>query len=122
MQAVVKTPHIEITIKGEIPPKLLSVLEEEFGKGVHLTEEGEEEVVDIFETAWYAKIKSKMTPGENLRIYRENRGLTQGQLGVLLGGIPRQHISNMEHGIRPISLKMARSLAKVFKVSPAKFI
>ena len=122
MQAVVKTPRIEITIKGEIPPKLLSILEEEYGKGVHLTDEGEDELVDIFESSWYKRIKSKTMPGDNLRIYRENRGLTQVQLGALLGDIPRQNISNMEHGIRPISLKMARNLAKVFKVSPEKFI
>lgn len=122
MQAVVKTPRIEINIKGEIPPKLLSVLEEEFGENIHLTEEGEEELVDIFETDWYKEIKAKTSPGDNLRIYRENRGLTQAQLGLILGGIPRQHISNMERGIRPISIDMARKLAKVFKVSPAKFI
>jgi hypothetical protein len=32
MQAVVKTPHIEISVKGtEIPPKLIKVLKEEYG-------------------------------------------------------------------------------------------
>jgi DNA-binding XRE family transcriptional regulator len=122
MQAVVKTPRIEIIIKGEIPPKLLSVLEEEFGESIHLTDEGEEELVDIFETDWYREIKAKTSPGDNLRIYRENCGLTQTQLGLMVGGIPRQHVSNMERGIRPISREMARKLAKVFEVSPAKFI
>ena len=47
------------------------------------------------ETPWYRGIKEKMTPGTYLRIYRENKGLTQLQLGEALGGIPRQHISNM---------------------------
>ena len=122
MQAVVKTPRIEINIKGEIPDKLMSVLEEEYGEQVQLLEENDEESVNIFETDWYRDIKSRMTPGDNLRIYRENHGLTQARLGEMLGGVPRQHISNMEREVRSISLKTARKLAKLFKVSPEKFI
>jgi DNA-binding XRE family transcriptional regulator len=118
----VKTPHIELKIKGDISPKLISVLEEEFGSELMLENELEDEIVDIFETDWYTQIKSKMSPGDNLKIYRENRGLTQGQLGELLDGVPRQHISNMERGIRSISKKTARKLAQIFKVSPGKFI
>ena len=82
----------------------------------------DEEAVNVFETAWYRDIKSKMTPGDNLKIYRENRGLTQAKLGEMLGAVPRQHISNMERGVRSISLKTARKLAELFKVSPEKFI
>ncbi len=122
MQAVVKTPYIEINIKGDIPPRILSVLEEEYGGSLHLSEDGDDETVDVFETDWYQEVKSKMTPGDNLRIYRQNHGLTQANLGELLGGIPRQHISNMERGSRSISLKIARRLAKIFDVSPGKFI
>lgn len=78
--------------------------------------------MNVFETDWYWEIKSRMTPGDNLRIYRENRGLTQAKLGEMLGNVPRQHISNMERGARSISLKTARKLAALFKVSPEKFI
>jgi len=122
MQAVVKTPHIEINIKGDIPKRLLSVLEEEYGESVLLSEGDEDEVVNIFQTDWYRDIRSKTTPGDNLRIYRENHGLTQAKLGELLGGVPRQHISNMESGTRSISLKTARKLAEIFQISPEKFI
>ena len=87
-----------------------------------LTEERDEETVDIFATDWYREITSKTTPGDNLNIYRENHGLTQAQLGEMLGGIPRQHVSNMERGIRPVSMKTARKLTKIFKVSPGKFV
>ncbi len=80
------------------------------------------EAVNVFETDWYRDIKSKMTPGDNLKIYRENRGLTQAKLGEMLGAVPRQHISKMERGVRSISLKTARKLAELFKVSPEKFI
>lgn len=122
MLAVVKTPHIEINIKGEIPQKLLTVLEEEYGKDVEITEEDDEELLNIFETDWYKNIKAQMIPGDNVRIYRENFGFTQTELGKRLGNIPRQHISNMERGSRNISLKMAKKLAKIFNVSPEKFI
>ena len=122
MQAVVKTPRIEINIKGEIPDRLMSVLEEEYGEQIQLLEDNDEEAVNVFETDWYRDIKSKMTPGDNLRIYRENRGLTQAKLGEMLGDVPRQHISKMERGMRSISLKTARKLAELFKVSPEKFI
>ena len=122
MQAVVKTPRIEINIIGEIPDNLMAVLEEEYGEQVRLLEDSDEENVNIFETNWYRDIESRMTPGDNLRIYRENHGLTQARLGEMLGGVPRQHISNMEREVRSISLKTARKLAKLFKVSPEKFI
>jgi len=122
MQAVVKTPHIEINIKGEIPEKLLSLLEEEYGEGVQIAKDDGEETVNVFDTDWYKEIKPKIAPGDNLRIYRQNAGMTQAELGEKLGGIPRQHISNMERGIRPISIKTARELAKIFSVSPEKFI
>ncbi len=122
MQAVVKTPRIEIFIKGEIPARLLSVLNEEYGGQVRLSKDKDDELVDIFETEWYRSVKSGMTPGGNLRIYRENHGLTQTRLGEMLGGVPRQHISNMEREVRSISLKTARKLAEIFRVSPDKFI
>ena len=109
MQAVVKTPRIEINIKGEIPDRLMSVLEEEYGEQIQLLEDNDEETVNVFETDWYRDIKSKMTPGDNLKIYRENRGLTQAKLGEMLGAVPRQHISNMERGVRSISLKQPGS-------------
>lgn len=120
MQAVVKTRHIEINIKGQIPQKLLSVLEEEYGQDVEIIEEDDEGLIDIFETDWYRELK--VTPGDSLRTYRENFGFTQAELGKRLGNIPRQHISNMEHGTRNISLKMAKKLSKIFNISPERFI
>ena len=87
-----------------------------------LVKKDDEETVDIFTTAWYREIQSKTTPGDNLKIYRENHGLTQARLGEMLGGIPRQHVSNMERGLRSVSMKTVRKLAKIFKISPGKFV
>ncbi|NLB05630.1 MAG: helix-turn-helix transcriptional regulator [Desulfobulbaceae bacterium] len=44
-------------------------------------------------------------------MYRENAGLTQTALGERMGGVPRQHISNMENGKRPIGKENAKRLA-----------
>jgi DNA-binding XRE family transcriptional regulator len=122
MQAVVKTPHIEIKIKGTIPGSLLTLLKKEYGKKLRFTEKEDNERVNVFETDWYKKIKKETSPGDNMKIYRENYGLTQEALGRILGNIPRQHISNMERGVRAISVNIAKKLSRIFKVPIEKFI
>jgi DNA-binding XRE family transcriptional regulator len=123
MQAVVKTPHIEISIRGAaIPPKLINVLREEYGKKLSLVEDQDEKFIDVFETKWFKSMKSKMTPGVYIRICRKKKGLTQRQLGEALGGIPAQNISGMERGTRAISLAMAQKLSAFFQTGVEKFI
>ncbi len=122
MLAVVKTPRIKIEIKGKISKKLLDVLKEEYGSDVQIIPDDDDEKLDVFDTEWYKTTKEKLTPGRNMRIYRQNRGMTQKELGELLGGVPRQHVSNMERGIRAISKKVALNLAKIFNTSVDKFI
>ena len=65
MQAVVKTPHIEINIKRDIPKRLLSLLIEKYGESVLLSEDDDDEVVNIFQTDWYRNIRSKTTPARH---------------------------------------------------------
>jgi DNA-binding XRE family transcriptional regulator len=122
MLAVVKTPRTSIRIKGKISNKLIEVLVSEYGKDVQLTRDPDDELVDVFQTDWYKNTKKTMTPGMYMKIYRENRKMTQTELGKILGGLPRQHVSNMENGVRPISKKIAMKLAKAFDVSVEKFI
>ena len=123
MLAVVKTPHIRIRIEGRIPSRLITVLKEEYGKGVRLEDgsDADDELVDVFQTDWYRRTMVRLTPGKNLRIYRQNFKMTQSQLGKLIG-LPKQYVSNMENGIRPISKNMAIKLASIFKTSVARFI
>ena len=102
----------------------MTALKKEYGRGVKLVEEAEDddELVDVFKTDWYRRTKAGLTPGKSLRIYRQNAKLTQGELGKRLGGLPKQFVSNMENGIRPISKNMALKLASIFKTSVARFI
>jgi transcriptional regulator with XRE-family HTH domain len=59
--------------------------------------------------------------GVALRGARKRENLTQKQLAELLG-ISQTHISEMEHGKRPIGKEMARRLAKVLKVDYRVFL
>jgi DNA-binding XRE family transcriptional regulator len=122
MLAVVKTPRTSVKIKGQISKKLIEVLIAEYGKDIQFTRDPEDELVDVFQTDWYKKTKKTMTPGIYMKIFRENRNMTQAQLGKKLGGLPRQHVSNMENGLRPISKRIALKLSEVFDVSVEKFI
>lgn len=122
MQAVVKTPHININIKGEIPKKLLDIIKQEFGDAVYIAQDKDDELIDIFSTEWYKKTKAAMKPGDYIKIYRENHNITQKELGKRLGNIHAQHISNMENGKRNISLKMARKFSKIFNVPIDRFL
>jgi DNA-binding XRE family transcriptional regulator len=108
--------------KGADLHKSNDVLVKEYGTAVRITPDSDDEKVDVFQTEWYKAIKRNLTPGKYLRVFRENTGITQAQLGKLLGGVPAQHISNMERGSRSISKKVAMQLSKIFDVSVEKFI
>jgi DNA-binding XRE family transcriptional regulator len=122
MLAVVKTPLTKIRIKGRVPNKLIDLLAEEYGNALQITPDPEDEKLDVFQTDWYKNIKKRLSPGSYIKVFRQNRNMTQSELGKALGGLPRQHVSNMENGIRPISKKIALKLAKLFDVSVEKFI
>ena len=122
MQVAVKTPRIELQMKGDIPERVILFLEEEYGVSLRQTADDGEEVVNAFETDWYKRTMAAMTPGKALRIYRENAGLTQTALGERVGGIPRQHISNMENGKRPIGKENAKRLAAALHVDYRVFL
>ena len=122
MQVAVKTPRIELKMKGDIPERVILFLEEEYGVSLRQTADDGEEVVNALETDWYKRTIAAMTPGKALRIYRENAGLTQTALGERMGGIPRQHISNMENGKRPIGKENAKRLAAALHVDYRVFL
>ncbi len=122
MLAVVKTPLTKVRISGRIPRRLLDVLVEEYGEQLKITPEADDELTDAFQTDWYKGIKGRLTPGTYMKVFRQNRNMSQAELGKALGGLPRQHISNMENGSRPISKKTALKLAKLFDVSVERFI
>ncbi|VEN74308.1 Helix-turn-helix protein [Candidatus Desulfarcum epimagneticum] len=125
MLVVVKKPHTDHTlfeVKGDIPSELLQYLTQTFGQDVEALEP-DEEWVDIFSTAWYQETRSQTTPGEILKIYRENRGMSQAELGRRLGETwSRQKISDLEHNRRPISKDIGKKLSRLFGVPVERFL
>ncbi len=67
MQAVVKTPHTEIVIKGMISDMVISFLQKEFGSSLEITDD--DAPVNVFETDWYKTTKASMKP-DNGRIIK----------------------------------------------------
>ncbi len=114
MQVVVKTYRIDLKMVGDVPERILNALKAEYGDLQVIADE-DDELVDMQDTDWYRSTKASMTPGVTLRAYREREGLTQQALGDKIGGVPRQHISGMELGRRPIGREMAKRLAEVLK-------
>ncbi|MDX9835499.1 MAG: helix-turn-helix transcriptional regulator [Desulfobulbus sp.] len=122
MLVAVKTRRIELQMKGDIPERVLLFLEEEYGVSLRPTTDDGEEAVNALETDWYKRTMAAMPPGKALRIYRENAGLTQTALGDRMGGVPRQHISNMENGKRPIGKENAKRLATALHTDYRMFL
>ena len=121
MQALVKTPRTDIRMQGDIPARILDVLRSEYGGQLKIYK-GDDEYAEVTETEWHEEIKSQTTPGDAMRIYRENFGMTQARLGEKLGNVPRQIVSNMERGKRSISLTTAKKLAAIFNVPASRFL
>lgn len=123
MLVAVKKPPIEI--RGDIPEKFIAMVREFFGEtAVSVTADapGDDDIITPENSTWFKAVEATMTPGKTMRHYREIHALTQEELGKKLGNVERQEISKMETGSRGISKKTAKQLAKIFDVSPARFI
>ena len=122
MLAVVKTPRTSVRIEGEIPSSILSLLKVEYGNKLVVKLSPDDTLVNVFETDWYKTRKKSMTPGKHMRIYRDNLGLTQEELGRKLGGLSRHYVSDLEAGTRAISKTVAKVLSDIFKQPVSRFL
>ena len=122
MLAVVKKPRTKkslFEIKGEIPQQIIDYLKEKY---TVVMKEDEEELINIMETDWYREMKDRRKPGDAVRVYRDNFGYTQAELGKMLGGLSRQKVSDLENNRRGISKDIALKLAKLFRVPVERFL
>jgi len=109
MQVVAKKHHINI--RGQIPESVVEFIVKKYGKkNVTVIDD---DIIDITETEWYKNINTSDTPGARLKRTRVRFNLTQHKLAEEIGAYT-QHISNMEKGIRPISVEMAKKFADFF--------
>ncbi len=100
----------------------LFYLQQEFGQNVKIVEDDEEELVNIFETNWYKQISATITPGDAIRVYRENFGLSPMELSQKLGNLTEDFVVEMECGKREISQEVAEKLGQFFEISVERFL
>ncbi len=124
MLAVVKKPHTKqplFEIKGEIPQSIIDYFTHKYGNKFEVIEE-QDQLIDITETDWFKNINILTSSGETIKIYRQNIGLTQTELGKKLGNFTRHNISDMENGRRGISKNIAKKLSLIFDVPVERFL
>ena len=113
MLALVKKPHIELSIHGEHVSELVDWIRKKYDVAV-LADESEEDFVSI-ESSAYWKEMEKNRVGNLLAGARLKAGLTQAQLAQELG-IRQNMVSDYERGRRTYSDDMAKRLSKTLKV------
>lgn len=118
MQVHAKAPHIELTVTGdEIPNELMEAIHSIFEARQIETRDGDDELVDPFESTWFVETLRDTTPGDVVRIYRKNLGWSQERLSEEIGsGWNKQRVSDIERGRRPISAAVALKLAKLLGI------
>jgi len=113
MLALVKKPHIELSIHGENVSEFVEWIRKKYDVAV-LAEEPEEEFISIESTEYWMEME-KNRVGNLLAGARLKEGLTQAQLAKKLG-IRQNMVSDYERGRRTYSDAMARRLSKTLKV------
>ena len=122
MLAVVKEPHIEITLGG-VKSEIMALLDYIRSRyPVEVLSEGaesddDEELVDIRETEWW---KLNNTPGHVLEGYRLKHDMTQDQLAKK-SGICATVLSAYENDRRSITRRTAIRLARALGEDEATF-
>jgi DNA-binding XRE family transcriptional regulator len=110
MQVHVKTPLIELTIKGDQYNPLIELLKKDFGDDAVKVYD-DDELLDITQSQWF--LDTELFPGDTVKFHRQNLKMTQLELGDKMGGKSRQFISDLEKGRRNISINLAKELAEV---------
>ncbi len=113
MLALVKKPHIEISLHGEQVGELVDWIKKKFEVTV-LVEEPEDEFVSIESTEYWREME-KNRVGNLLIGARLKAGLTQAQLADKLD-IRQNMVSDYERGRRTYSDAMAKRLSQALQV------
>ena len=113
MLALVKKPHIELSLHGEHVSELVAWIRKKYDVAV-LADEPEDEFVPIKSTGYWKEME-KNRVGNLLAGARLKAGMTQAQLADKLG-IRQNMVSDYERGRRTYSDAMAKRLSKTLKV------
>lgn len=112
MLALVKKPHIELSIHGEHVDELIAWIKEKFEVSILTSDDSDS--LPIEETDFWKEMQFNRA-GNLLAAARLKAGLTQAQLAKKLG-IHQSIVSDYERGRRRFSQDMAKRLAKALYV------
>ncbi len=113
MLALVKKPHIELSIQGDQVEELVAWIRKKYELSVLPTEDGEDSI-PVEETEFWKQME-KNRIGNLLAGARLKAGLTQGQLAKKLG-LRQNMVSDYERGRRSLSPAMATRFSAVLHI------
>ena len=87
----------------------------------YVIESEDNSYVDVTKVGWYKESQNRLRHGGLVQILRTHKDMSQGGLSELLG-VTSKYVSDLEHGRRAVSLKMAKKLSKVFDRKPERFL
>lgn len=108
MLAVVKKPHIELSISGEGADELIEWIRRKFPVKVLIADETEK-IVPVENTDFYQEMQENRV-GNLLEAARLRAGLKQKELAEKVG-VKQNMISDYERGKRRLTPAMARRIA-----------
>lgn len=113
MLALVKKPHIEISLQGENVEEVIEWIKKKYEVSILTSERTDR--VSIEETDFWKEMQSNRI-GNLLAGARLKAGLTQVQVAKKLG-VCQNMVSDYERGKRRLSPSMAKRLAKALKIN-----
>ena len=112
MLALVKKPHIELSLQGENVEELIDWIKKKFDVSILVS--GQSDSLPVEETDFWKEMQSNRV-GNLLAGSRLKAGLTQAQLAKKLG-VRQNMISGYERGQRRLSSSMAERIAKLLYI------
>ena len=113
MLALVKKPHIELSIQGDRVEELVAWIRKKYELSV-LSAEDVEDSVPVEKTEFWRQMDRNRV-GNLLAGARLKTGLTQGQLAKKLG-IRQNMVSDYERGRRSLSPAMAARFSDILRI------
>jgi DNA-binding XRE family transcriptional regulator len=101
---------------GCITPSVLKALEKDY-----IIESKDDSFIDVTKTDWYKNSQDRLRHGGLIKLLRSHANMSQGALGNKLE-VTSKYVSDLEHGRRSVSLKMAKKLAEIFGRKPERFL
>ena len=119
MPVAEKTRPINLMFKSRTPQRIIHEIENRYSH--YVVHPDDEEYVEWEKSDLAKELDKEMTPGVFLRLLREAHDLSQAALGEKID-VSAKRVSDFENGQRGISKEIAKQLAQIFNVSPARFI